>query len=76
MFSSVLADELADFYGVSRQSALIRMTETRYSEARSVLQAINEKDWHSHVSLEDVFYEYSHQCRIPHSSGFWTFQIC
>lgn len=54
-----IADELADFYGVSRQSALIRMTETGYPEARSVLQAINEKDWHSYVSLEDVFYEYS-----------------
>lgn len=56
---TAIADELADFYGVSRQSALIRMTETGYSEARSVLQAINEKDWHSYVSLEDVFYEYS-----------------
>lgn len=54
-----IADELADFYGVSRQSALIRMTETGYSEARSVLQTINEKDWHSYVGLEDVFYEYS-----------------
>lgn len=54
-----IADELADFYGVSRQSALIRMTETGYPEARSVLQAINEKEWHTHVSLEDVFYEYS-----------------
>ena len=54
-----IADELADFYGVSRQSALIRMTETGYPEARSVLQAINEKDWHTHVSLDDVFYEYS-----------------
>lgn len=56
---TAIADELADFYGVSRQSALIRMTETGYPEARSVLQAINEKDWHSYVSLEDVFYEYS-----------------
>lgn len=54
-----ITDELAVFYGVSRQSALIRMTETGYLEARSVLQAINEKDWHTHVSLEDVFYEYS-----------------
>ena len=54
-----IADELADFYGVSRQSALIRMTETGYPEARSVLQAINENDWHKHVSLDDVFYEYS-----------------
>ena len=54
-----IADDLAKFYGVSRQSALIRMTETGYPEAKSVLQAINEKDWHSYVSLEDVFYEYS-----------------
>ncbi len=28
---TVKVDELADFYGVSRQSALIRMTETGYS---------------------------------------------
>lgn len=56
---TAIADELAAFYDVSRQSALIRMTETGYPEARSVLQAINEKDWHSYVSLEDVFYEYS-----------------
>ena len=54
-----IADDLASFYGVSRQSALIRMTETGYIEAKSVLQAINEKDWHSYVSREDVFYEYS-----------------
>ena len=54
-----IADDLARFYGVSRQSALIRMTETGYPEAKSVLQAINEKEWHSYVSLEDVFYEYS-----------------
>ena len=54
-----IADDLAKFYGVSRQSALIRMTETGYPEAKSVLQAINEKEWHSYVSLEDVFYEYS-----------------
>ena len=35
------------------------MTETGYPETKSVLQAINEKEWHSYVSLEDVFYEYS-----------------
>lgn len=54
-----IADDLASFYSVSRQSALIRMTETGYPEAKSVLQAINEKYWHSYVSREDVFYEYS-----------------
>ena len=45
-----IADDLASFYSVSRQSALIRMTETGYPEAKSVLQAINEKYWHSYVS--------------------------
>lgn len=54
-----IADELAKFYGVSRQSALIRMTETGYLEARMVLNHLEEKDCHSHISLEDVFYEYS-----------------
>lgn len=54
-----IADELAKFYGVSRQSALIRMTETGYLEARMVLNQLEEQDFHSYISLEDVFYEYS-----------------
>lgn len=54
-----IADELAKFYGVSRQSALIRMTETGYLEARMVLNQLEEQDCHSYISLEDVFYEYS-----------------
>lgn len=54
-----IADELAKFYGVSRQSALIRMTETGYLEARIALNQLEEKDCHSYISLEDVFYEYS-----------------
>lgn len=54
-----IADELAKFYGVSRQSALIRMTETGYTEARMVLQQLEDQDFHSYISLEDVFYEYS-----------------
>lgn len=33
-----IADELASFYGVSRQSALIRMMETGFKEAASVYQ--------------------------------------
>ena len=35
-----IADELAKFYGVSRQSALIRMKETGYPEAQLVLQQL------------------------------------
>ena len=54
-----IADELAKFYGVSRQSALIRMTETGYLEARMILNQLEEQDCHSYISLEDVFYEYS-----------------
>ena len=54
-----IADELAKFYGVSRQSALIRMTETGFLEARMVLNQLEEQDCHSYISLEDVFYEYS-----------------
>ena len=54
-----IADELAKFFIVSRQSALIRMTETGYPEARIVLQQMNEEGVHSYISLEDVFYEYS-----------------
>lgn len=54
-----IADELAKFYGVSRQSALIRMKETGYPEAQLVLQQLDEKNNHSFISREDVFYEYS-----------------
>lgn len=54
-----IADELAKFYAVSRQSALIRMTETGYPEARMVLEQLNNDTLHSYISLEEVFYEYS-----------------
>lgn len=54
-----IADELAKFYGVSRHSALIRMTETGYLEAKIVLQQLDDQNCHSYISLEDVFYEYS-----------------
>jgi len=54
-----IADELAKFYGVSRQSALIRMKETGYPEAQLVLQQLEEQENHAYISREDVFYEYS-----------------
>ena len=54
-----IADELAKFYGVSRQSALIRMKETGYPEAQLALQQLEEQDNHAYISREDVFYEYS-----------------
>lgn len=54
-----IADELAKFYDVSRQSALIRMKETGYPEAQLVLQQLDKQNNHSFISREDVFYEYS-----------------
>lgn len=54
-----IADELASFYGVSRQSALIRMMETGYKEAASVYQYNRSSDLHSYVDRNDAFYEYS-----------------
>jgi hypothetical protein len=54
-----IAEELSKFYDVSKQSALIRMTETGYPEARMVLEQIEDQNRHSYISLEDVFYEYS-----------------
>ena len=56
---TTIADDLAKFFVVSRQSALIRMTETGYPEAQMVLQQFDDNNVHSYISLEDVFYEYS-----------------
>ncbi|MDO4649010.1 MAG: ImmA/IrrE family metallo-endopeptidase [Eubacteriales bacterium] len=53
-----IADELAKFYGVSRQSALIRMVETGYKEAAGVYQGISSK-YHAYISREDAFHAYS-----------------
>ena len=54
-----IADELAKFYGVSRQSAIIRMIETGYKEAAGLQHFQKESDLHSYVSEADAFYEYS-----------------
>lgn len=54
-----IADDLASFYGVSRQSALIRMMETGYKEAASIYQYDRSSDLHSYVERSDAFYEYS-----------------
>lgn len=54
-----IADELAKFYSVSRQSALIRMIETGFKEASSVYQYDEKSKYHSYVSESDVFFEYS-----------------
>lgn len=53
-----VADDLAKFYGVSRQSALIRMMETGYKEASSVYQYDSNSAFHSYISREDAFHAY------------------
>ena len=53
-----IADDLAKFYGVSRQSALIRMMETGYREAASVYEYDSDSPYHNYVSQSDAFYAY------------------
>lgn len=59
-----IADDLAKFYGVSRQSALIRMVETGFKEASSVYQYGKDSDRHSYISEEDAFHEYSNNAEF------------
>lgn len=54
-----VAKELASFYGVSRQSAVIRMIETGYPEASSVYQHNQKTNLHSYISRDNAFYLYS-----------------
>ncbi len=53
-----IADDLAKFYGVSRQSALIRMMETGYKEAASVYNYDSASPFHNYISQDDAFYAY------------------
>lgn len=53
-----IADELASFYGVSRQSAIIRMIETGYKDAASIYQ-YGSSDKRSYISKAEAFVEYS-----------------
>lgn len=55
---TAIADELAKFYGVSRQSALIRMLEAGYKEAASVYESASDGPFHNYVSQSDAFYAY------------------
>lgn len=53
-----IADDLAKFYGVSRQSALIRMMEAGYKEAASVYNYDSDSLFHNYVGQSDAFYAY------------------
>ena len=54
-----IADDLAKFFKVSRQSALIRMMEAGYKEAISVYNYDESSNYHAYVSPAEAFYEYS-----------------
>lgn len=54
-----IAQDLAKFYGVSRQSAIIRMIETGYSEAASIYQQKEDPKYHSYLTPNELYYEYS-----------------
>ena len=60
-----IADDLAKFYGVSRQSALIRMMETGYKEAASVYNYDSDSPFHNYVSQSDAFYAYCRFRSVP-----------
>lgn len=53
-----VAEELREFYGVSRQSVLIRMMETGYKEAASIYQYDKESPYHGYLDQRDAFYAY------------------
>jgi transcriptional regulator with XRE-family HTH domain len=55
-----VADDLASFYHVSRQSALIRMEETGYYEATSVLNRLQEIQQSFSIGPEEGYLEYIH----------------
>ena len=59
-----IADDLAKFYDVSRQSVLIRMMETGYGEAAGIYQYGEDSDFHSYISMEDAFHEYSNNSKF------------
>ena len=53
-----VAEELREFYGVSRQSVLIRMMETGYKDAAIIYQYDEESPYHGYLDQRDAFYAY------------------
>lgn len=48
-----VAEELREFYGVSRQSVLIRMMETGYKDAAIIYQYDEESPYHGYLDQHD-----------------------
>ncbi len=55
---TAVSDELSKFYGVSRQSALIRMMETGYKEAAIIYDYNDASPHHNYLDHNDAFYVY------------------
>ena len=53
-----VSNDLASFYGVSRQSALIRMMETGFKEAASIYNYNDGSPYHSYIDTNEAFYVY------------------
>ena len=53
-----VVDELASFYGVSRQSAMIRMIETGFKEVAAIYNYDETSPYHGYIDPSEAFYEY------------------
>lgn len=54
-----IVNELANFYGVSKQSTLIRMIETGYKEAAGIYQYNKTNNFFSYIKPDAAFYIYT-----------------
>lgn len=55
---TAVAEELRIFYGVSRQSVLIRMMETGYKDAASIYNYDETSPYHNYLTQSDAFCAY------------------
>lgn len=74
-FLTSVAEELREFYGVSRQSVLIRMLETGYKDAAIIYQYDEESPYHGYLDQRDAFYAYrtSNEFRNLIDSGLFRY---
>ena len=72
---TTVAEELREFYGVSRQSILIRMMETGYKDAAIIYQYNEKSPYHEYLDQRDAFYAYrtSNEFRRLVDSGLFQY---
>lgn len=59
LLMDLVAEELAAFYAVSKQSVLIRMQEVGFTEAKAISQFESLNKPHHDIEEEDAFFVYS-----------------